>query len=138
MSMGGMRLKNGLTDKQDVFVKQYLSNGFDGIKAAIKAGYSEHTAKAQSSQLLAREPIKKVIDLERKRLANKLDVTREYVLKGLCEIFDNKAENSKTRISAAAEINKMCGFNEPEKHLHEHSGQISTVLLLPDNKRGTK
>lgn len=40
-----------LTDKQSRFVDEYLID-FNGTQAAIRAGYSERTAAAQSSRLL--------------------------------------------------------------------------------------
>ncbi len=137
MSMGGARLKNGLTERYNRFVEEYLSNDNDATKAAITAGFSKNSAKQAATRLLNHPGIQKVLEKRRKDLAIKTDITREYVLNGLKQIFDF-TDNDKTKIAAAVEINRMCGFNEPEKHLHEHAGTISTVLYLPDNKRDKK
>lgn len=133
MSIGGARLKNGLTERQDVFVKTYLSNGFNAEQAAIAADYAPKNARQRGTELLNNDRVKKVLDSERKRIANKFDVTREYILKGLCGIFDG-SDNDKTRIAAASEINRMCGFNEPERKEINIQG-VSTVLLIPSNGR---
>ena len=44
-------MKAKLTSKQDVFVREY-SKDSNATKAAIKAGYSPHTARQQGSRLL--------------------------------------------------------------------------------------
>lgn len=41
-----------LNDKHRAFVAAYISNGFNGAKAAITAGYSEASARFQASRLL--------------------------------------------------------------------------------------
>ena len=43
---------DGLTGKQRAFVAEYLSNGFNATKAAIKAGYSKASAHTEGSRLL--------------------------------------------------------------------------------------
>ena len=44
-------MSRGLTAKQRVFADEYLKDG-NAYQAAIKAGYSDNYAKAQSSKLL--------------------------------------------------------------------------------------
>jgi phage terminase small subunit len=55
-----------LTPKQKIFIREYCKNGFNGTQAAIKAGYSEHTALVIGSENLAkpyiRDAIKKYLD----------------------------------------------------------------------------
>jgi len=136
MSLGGARLKNGLSERENKFAEIYLADkSNNATKAAIEAGYSETSARQTATTLLNRSHIKKYLDKRRAQLAIKTDITREYMLGGFRKIFDDESEGTRNRIAAGIEINRMCGFNEPEKHLHEHTGQISTVLLLPANGR---
>lgn len=51
-----------LTAKQEIFVSAYCSNGFNGTKAALEAGYSEHSAGAISSENLQKPEIIEAID----------------------------------------------------------------------------
>lgn len=48
--------KNGLTDRQQLFADYYIESK-DGIASAIRAGYSEKSAHAQSTSLLKRPPV---------------------------------------------------------------------------------
>ena len=50
-----------LTMKQRVFITEYLKD-FNATQAAIRAGYSEHTASAIGCENLQKHYIKKVVD----------------------------------------------------------------------------
>lgn len=56
----------GLTEKETLFIAEYLNNGFNGTQAAIKAGYSEDSARQISTENLSkphiREQIRKYLD----------------------------------------------------------------------------
>ena len=54
-----------LTDKQNAFWQEYIKNSFNGTQAAIKAGYSEDSARFEASRLLTNDNIKQVIDYHR-------------------------------------------------------------------------
>lgn len=67
--------KPTLTTKQRAFVNAYLSNGFNGTRAAIEAGYSEKTARTIAAQNLAKLGIREEIDVHMKRMAMSADET---------------------------------------------------------------
>lgn len=77
--------KGYLTTKQEVFCKEYTKD-FNGTQAAIRAGYSKHTANEQAAQLLAKLSIKARVDelIEDRHAASK--VTQEWVLRGIQEV----------------------------------------------------
>jgi phage terminase small subunit len=75
--------KDGLTLRQELFVKNYLANGFAPRAAAIAAGYSIKTAHVQAAQLLDNPKVKVLIDTQKEALFNKCDVTAERVVKEL-------------------------------------------------------
>lgn len=72
--------KNKLTDKQRVFCNMYLSNGFNGTQASIKAGYSKKTAMQMATENLGkpyiREYLNEQIDL---MLDNKQELTKQWI-----------------------------------------------------------
>jgi phage terminase small subunit len=77
-------MKNNKTDKtnkQKMFILEYLVNGFNGTQAAIKAGYSKKTANEQAARLLAnvniRDEINKEINIA---LDNKRDELKHKVI----------------------------------------------------------
>ena len=116
-------MSRGLTAKQRVFADEYLKDG-NAYQAAIKAGYSDNYAKAQSSKLLENVGIKSYIDakmseIESKKIATAREVmefyarvlrgdeTEEVVVAGLdgAEVVERKPQ-LKDRMSAAREIMK--------------------------------
>lgn len=71
------------TNRQRVFIETYLSNGFNGTKAAIIAGYSEKTANEQASRLLANVNIKTILE---KRIRELLSDTESMTIKWLKQV----------------------------------------------------
>ena len=57
----GKVLDDNLTDKQAVFVTEYLRNGFNATQAAITAGFKPKTARQKGSQLLTKVNVQEVI-----------------------------------------------------------------------------
>lgn len=66
-----------LTWRQEQFLWHYMRNGGKGAAAAIKAGYSAHTARIQASDLLTRPHIRAALEAkqeaQRSRTQLKLD-----------------------------------------------------------------
>ena len=72
-----------LTDKEQMFCIEYCSNGYNGTKAAISAGYSLHTAKEIAAQNLSKLHIKNEINRLRgsfEELAAEKGITKMSVL----------------------------------------------------------
>lgn len=158
--MEGMKLN----EKHKLFCREYLKD-HNATQAAIRAGYSAKTAEAQSSRLLRNVNIKTFINAVQEKDANKLDISRERVLKELAaiafsdirkyydengelvnvkeleedaaaglagvevdELFETGRNGAKKQIGvtkkikrwdkvkAIEAINKMLGYNAPEKH----------------------
>lgn len=57
----GVKESIELTDKQYIFCQEYIKD-FNGTQAAIRAGYSENTAKEISSENLTKPNIFKVVE----------------------------------------------------------------------------
>lgn len=72
-----------LNPKQQRFVQEYLID-FNATQAAIRAGYSEKSAKLIGHQLLNNTKLSKAIAEAKNKTANKLEITKERWLK---EIF---------------------------------------------------
>lgn len=84
-----MKPKNDgeLNEKQLLFVKEYLVD-LNGTAAAIRAGYSEKTARSTASQLLAKLNIQKALLEAMKKRANKVELNADYVLQSLIELSE--------------------------------------------------
>lgn len=76
-----------MTEQQKRFAEEYLKCN-NGTKAAIIAGYSEHTARQQASQILNLEEVESYLDERRKAISEKSLVDAAWVqlqLKTLAE-----------------------------------------------------
>jgi phage terminase small subunit len=74
--------------KQDIreirFVRNYLSDqNLDGAKAAILAGYSEHSAKSTASNLLRRKTVRALLQKFSEYAEKRTGITRARILKEL-------------------------------------------------------
>lgn len=74
-----------LTDKQEMFCREYLID-LNATQAAIRAGYSEKTARKIGSENLTKPDIaQRIIDLKSER-NERVEVNADYVLRRLVEI----------------------------------------------------
>jgi len=73
-SKSPIAIKKVLSDKEDVFVNTYLANGYNGTRAAEKAGYA--CPRSTATKMLSKGHIRAEID---QHLAE-IGVTREKVL----------------------------------------------------------
>ena len=133
----------GLTDKQQRFVDEYLID-LNATQAAIRAGYSEKTAKEIGSENLTKPNIAKAIQEAQEKLSNKAQVTVEMVLSGLLKEAQDCAEGStqSARVSAWAHLGKHLGmFKEKIEHTGKDGGPIDLslrVVFEDDGEASTK
>lgn len=76
-----------LTDKQKRFCEEYVVD-FNATQAAIRAGYSENTANEQASRMLANVNIQEYVSELKKKVADKLEVSAEYITSKLLELSE--------------------------------------------------
>ncbi|MBC6659430.1 terminase small subunit [Morganella morganii] len=74
-----------LTDKQEMFCREYLVD-LNATQAAIRAGYSDKTARSVGNENLTKPDIEKRIQELMSSRSEQLKVDAEYVLKRLVEI----------------------------------------------------
>lgn len=74
-----------LTKKQELFVSEYLID-LNATQAAIRAGYSENTAKETGYENLTKPHIAEAISNAQNKRLEKNEVNADYVLKRLIEI----------------------------------------------------
>jgi len=75
----------GLTDKQKLFIKEYLID-LNATQAAIRAGYSKKNADKIGPELLGKTRIKEAIKKAMDKRSDRLDITADNVLKELAKI----------------------------------------------------
>jgi hypothetical protein len=148
--------------RQQQFVNEYLID-FNATAAAKRCGYSEKTAYSQGQRLLKNVDIQREIEKAKKKTTQKLEITREDILKKAYNIpliysemlelakrddLDADEELKLIRLSNIVKgsdfnksleiLNRMLGYNEPEKQEINHKGlegfKINIKLPNKDNE----
>lgn len=134
-----------LTVKQNKFIDEYMID-LNATQAAIRAGYSESTAKEIGYENLTKPHIAEAIEIRVKERSDKTKITSEWVLNNLKEITErcmqgepvydregNETGEWRFEHSGANKALELIG-----KHLkmftdkHEHSGTITYEKLLEE------
>lgn len=125
-----MERRQRLKAKRLKFITEYLKD-FDGTASAIRAGYSEHSARFLASRLLANPDVRAELEQRQKESAKKFEIRREKIVEKLNTLVDECVtdKDRKTLIKALDMLNKMSG---------QYSQTIVTVNpeqpLFPDEK----
>jgi len=82
-----------LSAKQRAFVDAYLSNGKNAMRAAISAGYSKKSAKANASRMMENDGIKAAISAAVEKASEHCQISferwiQEYLYVGLLDPLD--------------------------------------------------
>ena len=132
-----------LTPKQQRFVEEYLID-LNATQAAIRAGYSEKTAKEIGSENLTKPNIAKAITEAQEKLSNKAQVTVEMVVQGLLNEAKDLSEGStqSARVSAWAHLGKHLGMFVEQKKVDvttngESINKPTLIELVAPNVKGT-
>lgn len=123
-----------LTLKQDAIVEHYTMNGGNKKKAAISAGFSKKTATVIANRTLNLPHVAAAVEAKKNATAKKFDVSRKHIITKLKSILDDENDKSAARVSAAAELNKMCGFNAPiksETDITSAGNALTAVVYFP-------
>ena len=83
-----------LTAKQQRFVEEYCSNGFNATQAAIRAGYSEKTACKIASENLSKPDIQSGIQQFMKSQTKKCEIDTQWVVNKLKDEVEYTGEGS--------------------------------------------
>ena len=117
-----------LTPKQQRFVEEYLID-LNATQAAIRAGYSEKTAKSIGQENLTKPDIAKAIQEAQESLSNKTQLTVDMIVNGLLKEAQDYAEGStqSARVSAWAHLGKHLGMFK-DKLEHDISDPLKELL----------
>ena len=104
----------GLNERQVLFAKEYLKD-LNATRAALAAGYSEKTAYSQAGQLLKKLEIKKYIEENMQKRADKLELSSDRVLQEIshmafydpASIASAKDADGDFVVSCAADIARL-------------------------------
>lgn len=104
-----------LTERQKMFVDEFLVNGFNGRQAynSIYGKKENEVADACASRLLSKAKVKKYFNQKRKKLRKKIELQKEDNLLVLQGIIVSGTVGQK--LSAVEMVNKMLGYEEPAR-----------------------
>lgn len=126
-----------IVPQRELFIEEYLID-FNGKNAAIRAGYSEDTAKVQASRMLAEPNIQAEVQkrLEARRLESK--GRAQKVIDDLHTIADRAARDS-DKIRANELLGKHYGlFNEKIEHTHYNGGPAPMITANATVQQATE
>ena len=69
-----------LEPRQAAFVQFYLSNGQNATQAALKAGYSEKSARVTGCKLLTNPNVREAVQAGRQELAASSTISRDWLV----------------------------------------------------------
>ena len=129
-----------LTNKQKMFCKEYLID-LNATQAAIRAGYSEKTAKDIGCENLAKPNIQGYIQQLMDKRSQKVEISAEDILNDILETRNTCKEHMLIQGEYGMEIDNtaLAGRNKTNellgKHLKlftdkvEHSGEIKMPVI---------
>lgn len=103
-----------LTPKQQAFCDYYIASG-NATEAAIKAGYSENTARSIGSENLTKPDIQSYIQAQSQQRHNERIASAEEILEYLSEVVRNPDEATRERTKAAELLGKRYALFEEAK-----------------------
>ena len=92
-----------MNTKQEMFVNEYLID-YNATQAAIRAGYSEKTARSIGQQLLTKLDIKKAIKEQREKIQNDNIATAKDVEEFLSLAMNDEIEEEQVLMSPNGEV----------------------------------
>jgi phage terminase small subunit len=107
-----------MNPKQQLFCEYYLSNGLNATQA-YKDAYKmidDNKASVSGSRLLRNVNVMEYLSKQQEKTSKKLQIKKEDLIQDLIDIKENNKDDAPPfAIKAIEVINKMLGFNEPER-----------------------
>ena len=100
-----------MSARRERFIEEYLIDR-NGAQAAIRAGYSQKTARQIACELLTKPDVSYEISRRAYEVSQRLQIDLETVLANLGEAFADAKRQKRPdlMIDACREIGRLCGF----------------------------
>lgn len=114
-----------MTDKQQMFCIEYLKD-LNATQAAIRAGYSERTAKQMGTENLAKPIIAEYIEAKKAERSKAVQIDAEWLLRELTVQYmkAQDADKDSAALRALELIGKHCNVSAFKERL-ELSGELA-------------
>ena len=120
-----------MTPKQERFVEEYLVD-LNATQAAIRAGYSEQTARQIGAQNLSKLVIQQAIEAARNKRSERVELTQDEVVRDLRELRDicmGRKPVRRTEVVKNAQLGEVTA-REVEVYALEPTGAGKALDLL--------
>jgi phage terminase small subunit len=122
-----------MTPKQEMFVKEYLVD-LNATQAAARAGYSEKSSMEIGYQLLRKTSVQEAIQTAISERTKNVEITTEWILKGIKDIADNMDEQTKDRLKAYELLGKYLKmFTDKHEVSGANGGSVIFQFVEPDS-----
>lgn len=131
-----------LTTKQEIFVREYVANGYNATKAALSAGYSKTSAHSSGQENTKKPEIRQKIDQLISERTEKMNITIDDKIKQLwmmiekCQTGENLKgghANPSGLATCMAELNKMAGHYAAEKTINANlNAEVDDTELMTE------
>jgi len=122
-----------LTPRQALFVAEYLKD-LNATQAALRAGYSESTARAQGSRLLVNADIQAAIDAGKAKRAKRVEVTQDRVVREIAAIaFSNIADVLDVDGQGEVSVRQLSQLTQRQQRAIESITQVKSEKLSADS-----
>jgi len=124
------------------FVKEYMTNGFNGDKAAVSAGYVEEDARKQAFVLLAREEVQRLMQEFQNEATKDLDSAYAKIIKeqealayhDAADIFNDWTDLKK--FDELTRIQKKCISEIDTKVVTDKNGNKNEYVRIKFHDKG--
>lgn len=128
-----------LTPKQLAFVREYQVD-YNGTQAAIRAGYSENTARHQAYRLLVNDHIRAEIDQRRDKREERVNIEVDVIVAQLYAgsqkfLGSDDPASFNAGVNGVNRLAKMQGWDAPEKR---ESGKPGEFEAMTNEERDAK
>jgi len=126
-----------LTKQKKLFAKEYIID-LNATQAAIRAGYSEHTATKQGSRLLTTVEVEEEVQRLMDKRAKKVEISAEDILNDILDTRDTCKSNMlvQTEFGEKLDTTAVNGRNKANellgKHLKLFTDKVETTTNIID------
>lgn len=126
-----------LTDKQEMFCKEYLID-LNATQAAIRAGYKEKTAKVTGNENLTKPIIQNRLQQLRAKREKRVQIDADWVLQQAMECYEETREiqeynNAKGFLEMCGKHVNVGAFKE-KKEIDLNANVDATVKVSPSKR----
>ena len=126
--------KDKLTTKEQIFCNEFISNGGNGTKAVISAGYAPSSAHIQQNRLRARDKINAEIVRQLEAETKRTSLTRDTIINEQFQLYQLAKADSEYKTASAilGEVSKLLGYAPSTNSTKEIIHNVKFERLLRD------